>query len=313
MFGRSKATPQIDAAVATSVNYEVTIADLAQRSQKRAWFVAASAVLMSFLLALGYLLMLPLKERTPFIVLADPYTGTATVAPLVSDLSQSPVTANAAINKANIANYVIARESYDYNILTQRDWRLVWTMSTKEEGEAYDNLLSPVNPESPIKLYGKFRAIRINIISLTPNQEGWFDKQGSATVRFQRVLVDKNNGTPSILDTRVATIVYTYNEALSLTDEQRFSNPLGFQVTDYRVVSEMGSLPVQPPNAAPVSGAAQVPGAMPGTAVPSAPGTGQGVAPATPAAAAPGAAPQLSAPQQNAAAPAGNANGANNR
>ena len=314
MPGRKKSSSQIDAAVGASVNYEVTIADLAMRSQKRAWFVAGSAILMALLLALGYLLMLPLKERTPFLVLADPYTGTAAVAPLVSDLSNSPVTANAAINKANIANYVIARESYDYNILTQRDWGLVWTMSTKQEGEAYDHLLSPGNPASPIKLYGKTRAIRVNIISLTPNREGWFDKEGSATVRFQRVLVNKANGVPTVLDTRVATIIYTYNEALSLTDEQRFSNPLGFQVTDYRVVTELVSLPSQPPSAMaeqPVPGALPAPAAASGAGVLSAPGgVGQDASPA----AAPGVVPQQpSSPQQNVAAPAGYANGANTR
>lgn len=303
MFGRSKVSPRVDVAVAKSVNYEVSIADLALRSQKRAWLVAGCAVFLALVLAVGCMLMLPLKERTPFLVLADPYTGTATVAPLVSDLSRSPVTANAAINKANIANYVTARESYDYNILIQRDWRLVWTMSTSGQGKEYDESLSRGNPQSPINLYGKLKAIRINIISLTPNQEGWFDKVGSATVRFQRVLVDKNNGAPSILDTRVATVVYTYNEALSLTDEQRFSNPLGFQVTDYRVVSEMGSLPVQPPDAAQASAAA--PGVTPAL------GAEQAEIPAN--AVPPGPTPQPSVPQQDAAVPAGNANGANNR
>lgn len=319
MLGRKKSSPQIDATIGKSVNYEVTIADLAMRSQKRAWFVAGSAVFMALLLALGYLLMLPLKEKTPFLVLADPYTGTAAVAPLVSDLSSSPVTANAAINKANIANYVIARESYDYNILTQRDWGLVWTMSTKEEGAAYDNLLSPSNPDSPIKLYGKNRAIRVNIISLTPNREGWFDEEGSATVRFQRVQLDRTSGSQSVLDTRVATIIYTYNEALSLTDEQRFSNPLGFQVTDYRVVTELVSLPPPPPGATAgqtTQSGLPAPAAAPGTGVLPAPGdaAGQGAAPTAQPAAVPGTAPQPpSAPQQNTAAPAGNANGANNR
>jgi type IV secretion system protein VirB8 len=271
MFGKSNPTPRVEAAISRSVNYEVSLADLALRSQKRAWFVAGSAMLMSLLLACGYLLMLPLKERLPFIVMADAYTGTATVAPLVADLSRSPLTANEAINKANIANYIVARESYDYDILTTRDWSLVWLMSTKEVGSAYDQALSPSSPASPIKQYGKARAIRINIISLTPNQEGWFDKQGSATVRFQRVLVDKANGSPTVLDTRVATIIYTYNEDLPLTDQQRISNPLGFQVVDYRVVSEMGSLPVQPPDAAPA--------AMPAAAGATGPG-GEDVAPA---------------------------------
>lgn len=269
MPGKNRNSPNIDAAVHRSVNYEITLADLASRSQKRAWFVAGSAVLMSLLLAAGYLVLLPLKERTPFIVLADPFTGTATVAPLVSDLSRSPVTANAAINKANIANYIMSRESYDYDILNHRDWQLVWTMSTKEVGSAYDRALSTGNPASPIKLYGKHRAIRINIISLVPNQEGWFDRKGAATVRFQRVLVEKSSGLPTVLDTRVATVLYTYNEALSLSSAQRFSNPLGFQVTDYRVVTEMTSLPVQPQGSESVmdaragaaSGAPFVPGA----------------------------------------------------
>ena len=51
MLGRKKSSSQIDAAVGASVNYEVTIADLAMRSQKRAWFVAGSAILMAVLLA----------------------------------------------------------------------------------------------------------------------------------------------------------------------------------------------------------------------------------------------------------------------
>ncbi len=312
MFGKSKPTPRVEAAIGRSVNYEVSLADLAMRSQKRAWFVAASAVLLSLLLAAGYLLMLPLKERLPFIVMADAYTGTATVAPLVSDLSRSPVTANEAINKANIANYIVARESYDYDILTQRDWSLVWLMSSKEVGEAYDQGLSPSAPDSPIKLYGKARAIRVNIISLTPNQEGWFDKQGAATVRFQRVLVDKANGSPTVLDTRVATIIYTYNEKLALTDQQRISNPLGFQVINYRVVSEMGALPVQPPDATssamPASreaSAAPAAEATPpsGVVVPPPPGSVPVTSPAT----------SSSTTQPAGAAPTGNATGANTR
>lgn len=308
MFGKSNSTPRVEAAIGGSVNYEVSLADLALRSQKRAWFVAGSAMLMSLLLVAGYLLMLPLKERLPFIVMADAYTGTATVAPLVSDLSRSPVTANAAINKANIANYIVARESYDYDILTMRDWSLVWLMSTKEVGSAYDQGLSPSSPDSPIKQYGKARAIRINIISLTPNQEGWFDKQGSATVRFQRVLVDKANGSPTVLDTRVATVIYTYNEELPLTDQQRISNPLGFQVVDYRVVSEMAALPVQPPQSAtagmPVTTNASAP-----TVVQSA-GPAEIVVPPPPGASPPSPSPVAQAPGSAASA---NANGANDR
>jgi type IV secretion system protein VirB8 len=253
MLGRRKATPKIDGALAQSVNYEISLADLAHRSERRAWFVAGSATLLALLLAGGYFIMLPLKERTPFLVIADAYTGTATVARLTSGLSGSNLTANQAVNRANIARYVSTRESYDYDLLNARDWRVVFTMSTPEVASSYRALYSSNNPDSPIKLYGKANSIRINIISITPTQEGWFGKKGGANVRFQRVKVSKANGGTEILDTKSATLLYTYSEELPLTEEQRFDNPLGFQVTDYRVVDELISIPVQPPSAAPAA------------------------------------------------------------
>lgn len=249
MFGKKKDSAKVDAALNASVNYEVSIADLAKRSERRAWFVAWSALLMALVLAGGYFVMLPLKERTPFLVMADAYTGTATVAKLSSGLSGSTITGNQAINRSNISHYVVARESYDYELLNQRDWRVVFTMSKPGVREEYTNKYSGSNPQNPIKLYGKSKAVRINIISITPTGEGWFDKTGGATVRFQRVLVDKGNGSSQILDTKSATMLYTYDETLSLSDQQRFDNPLGFQVTEYRVVDELISLPVQPPSA----------------------------------------------------------------
>lgn len=250
MLGRSKSSPQIDKAVAQSVNYEVSLADLAKRSERRAWFVAGSSMLLALLLAGGYFIMLPLKERVPFLVMADAYTGTAKIAKLTSGLNGSTLTGNQAINRSNIAHYVTTRESYDYDLLNARDWRVVNTMSVPAVNSSYRAAYGSGNPENPIKLYGKSSSIRVNIISITPSSDGWFGKTGGATVRFQRVLVNKVNGGTKILDTRTATLLYTYDEKLPLSEEQRFDNPLGFQVTDYRVEKELISLPVEPPSAA---------------------------------------------------------------
>lgn len=313
MFGKKKATPQIDGALAKSVNYEVSLADMAQRSERRAWFVAGASMLMALMLAVGYYIMLPLKERTPFLVMADAYTGTASIARLTSGLSGSNVTANQAINRSNIAHYVIMRESYDYELLNSRDWRVVFTMSKPAVSSAYQALYLGENPKNPIKLYGKRSSIRINIISITPAGEGWFGQSGGASVRFQRVLVDKSNGATQILDTKAATLMYTYDEALPLTEEQRFENPLGFQVSEYRVVDELISIPVQPPSAQAPAAAAPPPGA---TAVP--PGAvppGAAVDPATQAQpTTPGAVVVPPAPEQTVAQPAPVPNnGVNNR
>ncbi len=66
-------TPQMENAVARAVNFEVSIADLARRSERRARMVAMSAVVMSLILAGGYFYMLPLKQKVPYLVMADAY------------------------------------------------------------------------------------------------------------------------------------------------------------------------------------------------------------------------------------------------
>lgn len=97
--------------VARSVNYEITIADIARRSERRAWWVAFGASTMSLILAGGYFYFLPLKEKVPYLVMADAYTGTSTIARLQGDFSKNSITASEAINRSNVAHFILARES----------------------------------------------------------------------------------------------------------------------------------------------------------------------------------------------------------
>lgn len=62
-------------------SYEVTIADMAKRSERRAWRVAAGSLLMSLILAGGYFYLLPLHEKVPFLVMADAYRSFEAVGP----------------------------------------------------------------------------------------------------------------------------------------------------------------------------------------------------------------------------------------
>lgn len=47
--------------------------------------------------------------------------------------------------------------------------------------------------------------------------------------------VNKGNGNISYVDSNVATLTYTYNSNLKMEEKYRIKNPLGFQVTSYRV------------------------------------------------------------------------------
>ncbi len=94
-----------------SIDFEVTIADMARRSERRAWRVATAATVMSLILAAGYFYFLPLKEKVPYLVMADAYTGTSTVARLREDFSKNSITTSEAINRSNVSHFVMARES----------------------------------------------------------------------------------------------------------------------------------------------------------------------------------------------------------
>jgi type IV secretion system protein VirB8 len=229
MFGKNKATPKVESAVAKSVSFELTIADIARRSERRAWLVASGAVMMSLILAGGYFYMLPLKEKVPYLVMADAYTGTSTVARLQGDFANNSITASEAINRSNVAHFVMARESYDVALMNLRDWTTVYTMSTPEVSSGYTALHSPNNPQSPYQLYGKTRAIRVKILSIVLIGGGKGITPKGATVRFQRSIYDKSTGASRPLDSMLATLEFTYKSNLKMSEKDRIENPLGFR------------------------------------------------------------------------------------
>ncbi|QWP75094.1 type IV secretion system protein [Lysobacter sp. K5869] len=319
MFGKNKnVTPQVENAVAKAVNYEVTVADIARRSEKRAWMVAFASVIMSLILAGGYFYFLPLKEKVPYLVMADAYTGQATVARLRDDFSQNSITANEAINKSNISHFVAARESYDFSQIGDRDWATVYAMGAPQVTKAYSIVYSNSNPQNPITLFGKSKTIRVRILSIQLHSGDSAVK--SATVRFQRTLFDKDTGNQEPMDSKIAAIEYTYKSNLKMDDANRVLNPLGFQVSNYRVDNDFAPAPPPPPDYPVGSGTAQpaaaqpapgaAPAAYPPGTVPPQPGVPQQGVPQQGVPQQPGAAPAAyppgTAPQQPGVAPAPN-------
>lgn len=345
MFGKKPVTPAVENAVSKAVNYEVTVADIARRSEKRAWLVAFGSLIMSLILAGGYFYFLPLKEKVPYLVMADAYTGTATVARLRDDFANPSVSTSEALNKSNISHFIMARESYDYSQIGERDWATVFAMGSPQVATAYQQLFGSTNLANPITVYGKTKTLRVKLLSIQLAADAMDTGSGPkvATVRFQRSLYNKESGDNTPLDSKIATIEFTYKSNLKMDEINRVLNPLGFQVTGYRVDNDYAAAPALPPNATPTQTPApapaypqQQPGAVspdaanpaaypPGTAPPPAaypPGTAPPAG--APAAYPPGTAPQPGAPlptnpaqqpQQPAAAPAptGNANGVSNR
>lgn len=238
-FSKKDDTAAVKNAVVKAVDYETSLASQTRRSERLAWRVAAAGLVTTLLLAAGYIVVMPLKEKVPYLVLADAYTGTATVASLRED----KISTSEAINRANIATFIRARESYDWTLIGARDWNTVFTMAEPQVSSSYRALYSSRNPRGPLQVYGKSRSIRIKILSL--QLFGDDPKQGpsGATVRYQRNVFDKTNGTSRFLDNKIATLEYTYDTNLEMSEEDRLLNPLGFRVTGYRVDNDYSSTP----------------------------------------------------------------------
>ena len=248
MFGkRNAAPPGIERAIDQGVSYELTLADRMRRSERRAWIVASCAVAMSLILAGGYFVFLPLKERVPYLVMADPYTGTATVARLVGNFHDRDVTAEEAINKSNVARFVLSREAYDSGLVGQQNWRTTLAMADSGVAPAYIALHSESNLERPNRIYGTARAIRVRILSIVLIGSGAGRRPTGATVRFQRSIYDKGRGRAEPLDNKIATLEFRYDQDLRLGEEDRLLNPLGFRVTNYRVDNDYAPGPVPDP------------------------------------------------------------------
>lgn len=243
MLKRSPSGERIDKAVKRAVDYETTVADIARRSEKRAWRVAGAASTLALVMAGGLIYLMPhLQKREPYLIMADAYTGTASLARLSSGSEFASMRASEAVNRSNIVHYVLARESYDAGVVNERDWRTVFTMSAPDVRDQVRAERSASNPSSLLSLYGKGSAVRVRILSVTPLGASPGKPPKGATVRFQRLLFEKSTGASRVIDNKLATMEFIYKPDIRMNDADSVENPLRFQVVNYRVDNDAATL-----------------------------------------------------------------------
>ncbi len=87
------------------------------RQTRIAWRVAAGAGAIALLLALTLMLLVPLKSVEPYVLTVDRQTGAVEAA---TSLQDGRLTQNEAVIQAQLAGYVIARETFDATDLAQQ-------------------------------------------------------------------------------------------------------------------------------------------------------------------------------------------------
>ena len=196
------------------------------RSRRNAWRLAIACALLTALSLVAILGLTPLKTSTPFILRVDNATGHIDQLTQMNHLE----TSYGEVVDAYFLNlYVLNRESYDYATI-QTNYNITALLSSTEVQKEYYTLFD--GPQSRDKMLSNHTKIFVQVRSITPDI-----KDQSAVVRFATHDEDAN-GSSSTPKYWVATIGYRYVEAAMSAADRRI-NPLGFQVTSYRIDPEV--------------------------------------------------------------------------
>jgi type IV secretion system protein VirB8 len=213
------------------------------RLQRLAWIIAGGASTIAIFEAVALVALAPLKTVVPYTLLVDRQTGYVQA---LKPLDTEVVAPDAALTRSFLAQYVIARESFDIGSLRD-DYHKVALWSAGEARDRYVAAMQASNPQSPLATLPRTALIAVEIrsISSLSNQ--------TALVRFSTVRTDGGRGlqTPQIW---AAVISYRYAVG-AMSEADRLLNPLGFQVTRYRRNAETAPVASTDQTQAPSGGA----------------------------------------------------------
>jgi type IV secretion system protein VirB8 len=207
-----------------------------RKSRQVAWYVAGGAAAVALAEAVALSFLMPLKTVEPYTLLVDRNTGYVQA---LAPLDPAQITPDRALVQSMLVQYVIARESFDISTL-QADYRKVGLWSADQARLDYANLMRPANLDSPLVLYPRTSIVQTRVKSVSPMPND------TALVRFETMRRDAGGGYQST-QAWVAVIKYRFSGE-PMSAEDRFLNPLGFQVTEYRRDPEtLPVIEVQPP------------------------------------------------------------------
>ena len=207
-------------------DFEKSEIERVRKHSKIAWRITCACLLIMGLSIGAIAGLTPLKSVTPFVIRVDNNTGATDI---VTQLKTAEKSYGEVINKYWLAQYVGYRESYDWQTV-QSTYNATNLLSAPPVQSEFAKLYNK-NPAAPhLVLKDQFKVIvKVSAISFIGEM---------AQVRFEKHLIPLANGvTKPAPQKMIATVAFEYqNKPLQETD--RLINPLGFQVTSYRVDPE---------------------------------------------------------------------------
>ncbi|MEI6485659.1 MAG: VirB8/TrbF family protein [Sphingomonadales bacterium] len=214
--------PTNDAYHRAAQSWADSMADALRGSRRTAWIVALAATLVAVIEAVTIFAMMPLRTVVPYTLLVDRHTGHVE---LLKPLEPGLIAPDRALTQSFLVQYVLAREGFDRATIRD-EYRKVALWSAGAARDHYLAAMARSNPDSPAARLGPQARIAAEVRSVTGLSDG------TALVRFETLALDRERPTAT-RQYWVATVRYRYaNAPMAVAD--RYINPLGFQVLDYR-------------------------------------------------------------------------------
>ncbi|MBD8051068.1 virB8 family protein [Limnohabitans radicicola] len=229
MFGKKKSPQKAALPNVDGLSFEADLASRSYRSERLAWILVATLVVIMGMAVAAVLVMLPLKQTIPYYIFLNKESG-ATQAVVVNE--PTSISTNEALARHWLSRYVSARERYVYR-LQQEDVDFVMTTSApliaREVVQLYEG------PTGKDKVLKETVEERISILSVqvTPGI------MGRGTVRYQKITWRAGMREPESVKTYVADVAFEWIPVNGWGTKDLLMNPLGFSVVAYRTTEEL--------------------------------------------------------------------------
>lgn len=199
-----------------------------QRSTSRiAWIVASALGTVAVVEAFAIATMMPLKTVEPYTLLVDKQTGYVEA---LKPLERETIAPDRALTRSFITQYVLAREGFDVGSV-RNDYRKVALWSAGEARDRYLAEMQATNPASPFARLPRGAMVDVQVRGVTSLTND------TALVRFSTIRTDPG-GQPQPAQPWQALVTWRFSGA-AMSEVDRLTNPLGFQVTRYRRNAEI--------------------------------------------------------------------------
>jgi type IV secretion system protein VirB8 len=181
------------------------------------------SLLCTLVMVLVIAQLTPLKTVEPFVIQVDQKSG---ITQTVDPLTVKELTANEAVNNFFIVGYIRARETYDIHDLA-RNYNIVRIMS--ERDKVYPDFVMQADPNNP-----RSNAARLGSTGVRTVKFKSITYLNPQLVQARLLIEEKSDNAGYTQQHKIALVGFEYIK-LNLTNEERYINPLGFRVTDYRL------------------------------------------------------------------------------